>query len=208
MWNNVVRFVYIAICLSGLQDSARLPLPPHLATGGCWQFLTNVALFFTCIAVGSRIAIDVANKKLWYYDQLDSMVTVAMLACAHLEFVVTVAYWVMLWVFPYLLNVDSFEVSLLLDLKIHLFPYIFLTIDASWNRYRSRRHSILVAEAVLVVYWAVIEAHMWWCRGDGVTKFPYPFLSNASMGKRLVLLVLFGSLAAADYFAKKTFRRR
>jgi len=57
------------------------------------------------------------------------MVTVAMLACAHLEFVVTVAYWVMLWVFPYLLNVDSFEVSLLLDLKIHLFPYIFLTID-------------------------------------------------------------------------------
>lgn len=208
MWNHVVRLVYIVVCVSGLQDSAQLPLPPHLASGGWWQFLTNVALFFTCIAVGTRIAIDVVRKKLWCYDQLDSMVTVAMLACAHLELAVTVAYWAMLWVFPYQLNVDSFEVSLLLDLKIHLFPYIFLTIDASWHRYRSRRASIVAAEAVLVGYWAVIEAHMWRCRGDGVTKFPYPFLSSAGLAKRLVLLVLFGLLAAADYFGKKTFRRR
>lgn len=191
------RVIYTSVCLSGLYETASLPLPPHLAAGGPWQFLTNVSLLITCAVATLRIAVDILWHKRAGYSQFNRLIKLAMLACVHLEFVVTGAYWFMIMAFPSLLNGDSFDVSWLLDFKIHLFPYVFLLADTLYHGYYDR-YSIVVTEAFLAVYWTAIEVHMWVHR-DQEILFPYPFLNDKYPWERLMLLLVFGLMAALDY---------
>lgn len=144
---------------------------------------------------------DIAKPRAAKLGQLETSLATAMVGCSHLEFNVTVAYWSMIWLFPTLLNTDSFDVSLLLDIKIHLLPYVFLTTDSTWHRYGVRRSTIIMAQVVLGVYWLAIETHM--ASNNGTASFPYPFLQGASIVKRFGLILLFASLASVDYSVKK-----
>lgn len=170
--------ISLCVCSRGLYNTCSLQLPPHLEKGGQMQFLTNLTLCMTTI----YYMLKVVN----YYKKVPKLEYLYKL-CHNSEFLVTVTYWTLIFFFPHKLNADSFDVDIVLDLQIHLFPYIFL----SSNRERllqKRRHlgHVLNIIAYLGGYWGYVE---WIYRNED--NFVYPFLRHESFGGRLLWIVGF-----------------
>lgn len=156
---------FLVLLGTGLHESLALPLPPHLLKGGNWQFLTHVSLLLTIIYV----VLNLFNVNRTLLKNFHHLV-------ANLEFLVTVAYWGMIYFRPLLLNGDSFAVSRMLDFKIHLFPYVYMLLDRKGSI--SFKRSVLFSAVALSLYWGYVEYLYWNHSGDGVTTFTYPFMQN------------------------------
>ena len=171
---TAVKVAVIAVLVLGIYETMTLPVPPHLEHGGNWQFLTNLSLIATTVYVVLDV-IQFNSTFLIYFHHL----------CGNLEFVVTVTYWTLIILFPEMLNSDSFDVSLLLDLKIHFLPYLVLLLF-----YRkpliSFGQSFLLSVVSMLGYWAWIE---YLVHTDPQLRYPYPFLNGLGLADRLVWFV-------------------
>lgn len=180
---------FLVLLTSGLQESIALPLPPHLIKGGNWQFLTHISLLLTIIYVGLNL-FSINRKLLKNFHHL----------CANLEFLVTVAYWGMKFFYPQMLNGDSFAVSLGLDLKIHLFPYIYMLLDG--KDHISFKRSAMFSAVAISLYWGYVE-YLYWCNsGDGVSRFSYPFMGN---GLRPQWMFGFFAVSTVNWIVEQVF---
>lgn len=181
LWWDILA---LSLCVKGLIETCSLPLADYMEKGGQFQFLTNLTLLITTIFYGLLVISGIVNippkAKTWlkYYHRL----------CQNCEFAVTVAYWSLYFMFPKLLNIDTFDVSIVLDLEIHLFPYICLTISDMAQESTQLKH-IYNYELILVylmAYWTYIEIIY---LGEAI--FPYPFLSQEPLLVRLGWLLGF-----------------
>lgn len=187
----IVLLLAVAVCGHGWYGTTSLPLPPHLQLGGNYQFLTNLALLLTLIylVVATIVDLDRRNRRLMYYYHMTMF---------NINFLVTSTYWILYFQFPHFLNVGAFEVSKLVDLEIHLFPYLFLLLD----HFRVRKYArgtpwtLVSTIAVLSVYWLRIEWVV--ASSSGMASFPYPFLRDITFVSRLQWLVLFMVVACTN----------
>lgn len=169
----------LAVCTKGLYDTCLLELPGHLVKGGQFQFLTNLSILVTTIYYLTEVIIMLTKAPrptvINYFHNL----------CYNIEFTVTITYWCLVMYWPHLLNGD-FNVNLLVDLEIHLFPFIMLSVS------RSAYHKVLksimygVVFIYLASYWTGIELTY-----AGEPYFPYPFLSQEDFYGRFKWLMGF-----------------
>mmetsp|Transcript_2451 Transcript_2451/g.2846 ORF Transcript_2451/g.2846 Transcript_2451/m.2846 type:complete len:231 (+) Transcript_2451:4399-5091(+) len=200
-WN----FWGLYICGYGLVESILLPLPAHLLKGGDWQFLTNSSLLVTCLCMICMICIRIGKVFRIRFDKIEKYVENVENLCCNLEFIVTVTYWSIILFCPDMLNGKSFDVSWILDLKIHLFPYIFLLIDILLIRNNQELDLSCFAATFglsvmfLGLYWALIEINTSVFNDDGFTKFPYPFLNDSDFLHRTGWLCIFIGLGLINH---------
>lgn len=175
------KFNVFALFLSakGLYDTCTLELPEHLVKGGQFQFLTNLSILITMFYYLTEVVVMVVRapkpRILDYFHNL----------CYNVEFTVTVTYWCLVYYWPHLLNGD-FDVNWLVDLEIHLFPFILLSVSRS-GYFKVQKSIIYISVFLyLVSYWAAIERVY-----AGEPVFPYPFLSQENFYGRLKWLMGF-----------------
>lgn len=167
------------VCLSGLIKTCSLPLPPSMAKGGQFQYLTNVSILITTVYYFLQTIFS--NHPFMYFHRL----------CHNVQFTVTIAYWTLYWGFPHLLN-SEFDVDKMLDLQTHFFPYVFLSI----SKYIWKSQSIQLDYRKSIVYWIIIlYMSGYWGYIEmiyiGENIFPYPFLSGQNALQRLKWLAMF-----------------
>lgn len=200
-WN----FWGLYLCGYGLVESILLPLPAHLLKGGDWQFLTNTSLLVTCLCMICITCTSVVKVLRIKYGKFEEYVKNLENLCCNLEFIVTVTYWSIILFCPDMLNGKSFDVSWILDLKIHLFPYIFLLIDVLLIRNNQDMNSTDFAATFgfsvifLGLYWSLIEINTSVLNKDGLTKFPYPFLNDSDFLHRTAWLFVFIGLGLINH---------
>lgn len=183
--NLFVSVIALLFCIHGFIGTVSLPLTPRLLKGGQFQFLTNICLLLSCI---------VLTLDLFFPDYTPNLICVV----SNMEFVVTTAYWTLIIFFANMLNTADFSVPLLLDLEIHLIPYLALL----FARKKSTLSFIQATRAtftVICAYWSFIEYN---AQVRGI-RYPYPFLNDASQIHRIGWMFLFGSVASSNYFIQK-----
>lgn len=208
---NVLAFEVLtfAICVKGLVETCSLQLADHLIKGGQFQFLTNLTLALTTGFFALQLVNDLmmaAGSAMLSSSRMTSLLRYYHRLCHNCEFTVTVAYWSLYFMFPQLLNIDTFDVNILLDLEIHLFPYLVLTINSSLmpSKYNPtpNSHDYGIILAYLCGYWCYIEAIY---KGEDV--FPYPFLSQEPFAVRLLWLLGFSAMSCIhNYFYTKVIK--
>jgi hypothetical protein len=184
---TLLRFVALAACLHGCYGTLALPLPPHLGAGGQLQFLTNAALLAACV---------ILTTSLWWRSKW--LATVALVVC-NVELVVTAAYWGLMLFFPHWLNQGAFDVLVLLDLEIHLMPYVALTMQVQRHAMPLWTKSTLYTAAALAAYWTYIE---YLVQSKGI-RYPYPFLNGAPPITRLAWMAAFITVASGNYWVQR-----
>lgn len=198
LWN----LLGVLICSQGLLESIFLPLPPYLEKGGAWQFLTNTSLLVSCTCMACIMMMCVSERYMGIHKHTKGLVYMVECLCCNLEFIVSVTYWSIILLMPGMLNGKSFDVSWNLDLKIHLFPYLFILMDLvlfsdNFDKLRYiESFSLLVT--FLGSYWSFIEFNTLYWKKDGITRFPYPFLNNCTLAYRLSFLAVFVGLGLTN----------
>lgn len=198
----IVLPIALAVCAHGWHGTTSLPLPAHLSAGGNYQFLTNLALLLTVaylvVAIATALLCSFGRgqscghgpwRRIGYYLHM-TMFNINFLVCS--------TYWVLYFGFPHFLNAGAFEVSTLLDVEIHLVPYLVLLAD-HWYNHRAQRRTnwtLVTTIAVLCAYWLRIELVV--AANEGTTAFPYPFLRGLSFAERLQWLGLFIVVACTN----------
>lgn len=186
----LIEFTGFLLMLSGLHETMSLPLPDKLAKGGNYQFLTNISLFVTIVFFVMKWIYGIKRLGLFYRTIFD------------IEFLVTTTYWTLILFFPDLLNSDSFAVSLSLDLKIHFLPYALLLLLARDSPKCDLKRNIVFTVGFIGVYWAGLEVFV---QTTG-SIYPYPFLNNSTVQKRLGWMIIFSITAltnrVVDYLVK------
>lgn len=188
------KLAFLAILTDGWRLTVSLELPTSIAPGGQYQFLTNLSSLLTVGYAALSLVAELAGCK-------SRRLAVVHRALFNVELLVTVAYWVLIWIFPRLLN--GIDVSLKLDLEIHLAPYLYLL----WEYLTYRQHpvkrsdSVALTIAILLGYWVSIEF-------NGCERYPYPLLNDKTFGERLAWMGAFMAVAVSNevvvwVFAKK-----
>ena len=101
-----------------------LELPPQLANGGHYQFLTNIALLLSTIYSFVNI--------LYHQTSINGIkpLKIHMSAiCLSLNVVVSLVYWSLKLFIPHLIAEMDASVPLLVDIKIHMMPLLTVAID-------------------------------------------------------------------------------
>lgn len=176
------NFFGLAVASWGALEIFGRPLPPQLATAGHWQFLTNLSLVLTCVSVGVNIISTTLGSK--FLRGVSTALTASALVA---ETLVAIIYWTLKLFFVSLIvpaNVTPDRyIPLSIDLTIHLFPVLFLSIDYYLLRNTGFRIPLLGAVglvlALTVSYWFVLEALV-----VPPAHYPYPFL-NVDEGERI-----------------------
>lgn len=195
------RVLGLAVMVNGFKRSISLELPPHLKHAGQLQFLTNVALLLSIMFGSLSLILDTfgfkASRKMGIFHA----------SIFNVEFLVTVAYWTLMLVFPNMLNQDSFEVSFSLDFAIHITPYVFLLIEYYRKKVTvSAKESFLGTTGILVSYWCYIEVLMYG-KDSTIYKYPYPFLNESGLWGRLTWIIGFSVLANLNHVISKSFNK-
>lgn len=178
----------LVLCGLGYRDSVALPLLPHLEVGGNWQFLTNCGVFATTIF----IIADYLTSNFWLYHLI-----------SNIECCITFSYWTTRFLYPHTLNTDSFDVDLWLDLRIHLFPYLYLLFMKNKSTI-TLKQSLLVSSIGLGTYWIYISFLMY----NNPGYVPYPFLANKTSLQRLPLLFKWIASSQFNYILQRLKWRR
>lgn len=181
--------IFVAVLVSGLIDSTSLVLPPHLERGGHWNFLTNVSLVLAIAYIS--INIFPVNKRFVRYFHH---------AVANLQFNVTVAYWSLLFLFPSYLNSDSFDLDYVLDVKIHLLPYVYMLLDCKGKI--PFVHSVYMTVGVFAAYVAYIE-YVVLTDVSQVARPPYPFLYDVGFVGRALRMMGFVALSLVNWVVEE-----
>ncbi|RCK57284.1 hypothetical protein Cantr_06308 [Candida viswanathii] len=180
---SLVYFIY------GLTKCVTQPLPPHLIQGGHFQFLTNVLLVLTILYVLQTIVTPTSRHLRTQHNVV-----------ASLEFTVTVTYWTLFLLVPSWLNpADEWGRDWVLDVAIHLWPFVYLVVFDNQDRIPPKRAWGLTG-AVIVVYWCYLERVVSVNAGDGVTRFAYPFLNDRTLTQRFGWMVLIWVVSCLNYY--------
>lgn len=182
--------VALCVCLHGLYGTTSLTLPPHLKPAGQFQFLTNLSLLLTCVVLFLDLLLPF---------QVPSVLLVTVF---NLELVVCTAYWNLLFFFSHFLNAGSFEVLLLLDLEIHLFPYVALAI-ATAKRRRGAKVSFVVSTASTFLALACYFSYIEYMAAFYKVRYPYPFLNGITFPARAAWMAGFGLVAGSNYWIQR-----
>lgn len=186
----LLSFSFIVIECSAFSQLAQLELPAHLAKGGHYQFLTNIALVISTI----YFTVNILNQL--PFLQLGRLKEYLSAVCCSLNFIVTLVYWGLRFTFQnMIISSDEKRISLELDTMIHIVPVVFTWID---YLFCMNVWDIGFVEAYLIIgsfscgYWFWLDYLL-----DETSSFPYPFL-NVETGPRIVLfsiicLVAFGA---------------
>lgn len=179
MWLFDIVGLYSSVL--GTAGSVSLPLPEKLKVGGDWQFLTNWGVLITSIFAILNIILPNYNTQ--FYHLISSI-----------ECNITISYWSTILLSPSSLNTDSYNVPLLLDLKIHLFPYLYLFFLVDKPAI-SFINSVLLSTAFTLVYWAYINYLMY----NNPGYAPYPVLKDKTHLQKSVKLVQWILLSQVNY---------
>ncbi|CAH2355454.1 hypothetical protein CLIB1423_26S01156 [[Candida] railenensis] len=185
--SNFLDLVALCVCLHGLYGTTSLTLPPHLKPAGQFQFLTNLSSLLTCLVL--------------FFDLVFpfNVPSILLVTVFNLEFVVCSAYWTLLFFFSHFLNAGTFEVSLLLDLEIHLFPYFALAIATAKRRGRAKvSFSLSTASTFLALacYFSYIEYMATFYK----VRYPYPFLNGITFPARAAWMTGFALVASFNHW--------
>ena len=101
-----------------------LELPPHLASGGHYQFLTSIAVVFSTIysffnIIYHQTSLNVIKPLKIHMSAI----------CLSLNVVVSLVYWSLKLFIPHLIAEMDASVPLLVDIKIHMMPLLTVAID-------------------------------------------------------------------------------
>lgn len=165
-----------------------LPLPPHLAAGGNFQFLTNCGVFLSLVyAVLNNLGIRLT--RLYYL-------------VGSLELEITVAYWYFITFAAGLLNTDDYQVLLLNDCSFHLFPFVYV-MGCYPRRQVSFGEQLGLSALGFGGYWAYIE----YLHHYVGAIYPYPFMRGALLSSRLTYIVVFFAVGLGFYPLDQVKRR-
>lgn len=211
-WDSSVYLLYnllgLSIFSAGLYTVFTLPLPKELEDAGHVQFLTNLSLIFTVVAVFSNISTILAPGT------LINTVNIYLNAIALiLEILVALIYWSLKILFIHLIISQTIDpknyIPLYLDFAIHLFPISFLSFDYLFIKYQ--RFNIPSFKVLLIIsgltasYWFLLESII-----VPPASYPYPFL-NVATEERIVIfavVALFGyGFYHASNFAHNTVQK-
>lgn len=168
-------------------------LPPHLAGGGQWQFLTNLSLVFTLL-VNLIGFVSHATKSAALFNLKNTLHPIALV----LECVVTSVYWPLKIFFLHLLVKDPTKsgIPLFVDMCLHLVPVVSLLVDyfffmPKWTI--SNRTAFTACLVLTSLYWLWLKQMVDFENGG---EYPYAFL-NA--GNEIVTGAIFQVVGLIGY---------
>ena len=173
-----------------------LELPPQLANGGHYQFLTNIALLLSTIYSFVNI--------LYHQTSINGIkpLKIHMSAiCLSLNVVVSLVYWSLKLFIPHLIMAEKDGgIPLLLDIQIHMIPLLTVAIDyfcfmERWNVPFLRAYAIVASLTTL--YWFWLE----YLITDGAS-YPYPFL-NVEKNLRIIIFIIVSFIAFSAFVVGK-----
>jgi hypothetical protein len=164
-------------------------LPPHLAGGGHWQFLTNLSLIYSMVVFGlGFIAHLTKNQRLFAVKNTIHPIGIA------LESIVALIYWPLrIWFIHLLANDPSLmTIPLSIDLSIHLMPLVSLLIDylvfmPKWTIRTST--ALMICTAFTICYWVLLK-YLIDVENGGV--YPYAFLNVDTELQRGIVFCMVG----------------
>lgn len=165
----------------------KIPLPPHLADAGPWQFLTNLGLVFSLIvfSIGFLSHVTKWEKLFKVKNQLHPL-------CLVLEIIITIVYWPLRLFFIELLILDksAYPIPIYADLSVHLMPCISLLIDyfvfmPRWTM--KARTAMLICLTFTILYWFLLE-YLIDLESGGT--YPYAFLNVPHHGLRVLIFAV------------------
>ncbi|OVF10548.1 hypothetical protein A9F13_02g03773 [Clavispora lusitaniae] len=175
-------------------------LPPHLAGGGHWQFLTNLSLLFSLMvfAVGF---VGHLSKSAALYNLKNSLHPIALV----LECVVTSVYWPLrIFLLHHLVKDPSREmIPLSIDLCLHLVPVVALMVDYIFfmPRWTITPSNAFCACIVLTsLYWFFLKSVIDFENGG---EYPYMFLNVET---DLVRALIFAAVGLVGFVSFLFFR--
>lgn len=198
-FNNVAlvnSLVFLGTEYFAFKGLAAIQLPPFLAKGGHYQFLTNIALsisygYFIVNAIYHLLRVAWLEKPKQYLSAL----------CLSLNTVVTTVYWGLKLTLTHLILTEGeARIPLYLDVLIHIFPLAFVATDYllfmdRWPISYMEAYSIIASCACMYWFWLgyVLE---------GQEAYPYPFL-NVETTHRIVIFFLVSLVAFTAFCAGK-----
>lgn len=178
----LIDIVSILIGFYGLHN-ARPQLPDNLKQAGHWQFLTNISLLASIITFTIGLFSHL-TRSVRLFELKNILHTITFVA----EAVVTSVYWPLrLFFLHYLIHDRSITIKLVVDLSIHLMPFISLAIDFFFF---SPNFQIKTTTAV-VLFLGLTSSYWLWLNylidfeNGGV--FPYAFLNIGTSFTRAII---------------------
>jgi hypothetical protein len=188
--SKFIQFLSVAFIISSItafQTLHSLVLPENLAQAGHYQFLTNIALCVSTVYFTINLIYHAFKLKFLYVvKEYISAVSVS------LNFVVSSVYWSLKIFVPELIisKEDTFPFSL--DIKIHLIPLLFTSIDyfIFMDRWEVPYLSGYAIVATLAgTYWFWLEYLI-----TENAAYPYPFL-NVEKNLRIIIFIIISLVA-------------
>ncbi|CCH58937.1 hypothetical protein TBLA_0B00940 [Henningerozyma blattae CBS 6284] len=190
----IINVISLISASYGLNRASALPLPPTLAKAGDKQFLTNISVIATILSniagicnyfiqrrqhKDYKIGYPCDGKKRANFVSRHLLLPLALV----LETIVPLVYWPLRLFFINLImqgadEVDHYPIPVLVDVAIHLFPFIALFADHYLSG--SDNKFILSNSVALVVVTTLGIAYNRWLAFiidfEAGQKNPYPFL--------------------------------
>ena len=187
----LIDILSLGIGIYGLLGVVKNELPPYLASGGHWQFLTNISLVISLLVFFLGIAAHATkNEKAFTLKNKVHQVATS------LEFVVTLVYWPLRLFLLHLLIKDPSKkiISLPVDLAVHLIPLTSLLVDylvfmPKWTI--KREIAFLISMCLSVLYYVYLNILIDFENGG---SYPYAFLEVESEVLRFVIVLAVGSI--------------
>lgn len=179
---------------------SEIDLPPHLESGGHWQFLTNLSLLFSVIIFGLGVAAHVLKSTTLFHVK-NSLHPIALV----LESVVASVYWPLRLVFLGLLtkNPSKYLVPMRVDLCLHLVPVATLMVDylVFMPKWTIRTETALGTVVLLTtLYWFLLK-HLIDFENGG--EYPYMFLNVDTEEMRILIFGMVGLIGFVLYLINK-----
>ncbi|SGZ54628.1 CIC11C00000002158 [Sungouiella intermedia] len=182
---------------------SRVDLPPHLAGGGHWQFLTNLSLLFTLVVLFIGVIAHI-TKSASLFNLKNNLHPIALV----LECVVTTVYWPLKLFFLHLLVKDPTRkmIPLVVDLCLHLVPVVSLLVDYIFfmPKWTITNWTALATCLVLTtLYWVLLKQLVDFENGG---EYPYMFLNVDNEATRMLIFQVVGLVGFASFlFFKKVY---
>lgn len=180
-----------------------IDLPPHLAGGGHWQFLTNLSLVFTLVVFLLGVVAHI-TKSAALFNLKNALHPIALA----LESVVTLVYWPLKLFFLHLLVKDPTRkmIPLAVDMCLHLLPVVSLLVDYIYfmPKWTITNWTALAACLVLTtLYWFLLKTLVDFENGG---EYPYTFLNVDDEITRIAIFQVVGLVGFSSFlFFKKVY---
>ncbi|KAH3676034.1 hypothetical protein WICMUC_002330 [Wickerhamomyces mucosus] len=186
----IYNLIGLTIGIDAILTAIARELPESLAQAGHFQFLTNISLVLTIITMISNIFFAIIPPPIKSLQTLNVYINAISIVS---ETIVSTVYWGLKIFARGLIVHELFPkerfMPLRLDLTVHLFPLVFLSIDYYLIRKKSFQIPSFNVFILLVVasgsYWAHLETLI-----VPPAVYPYPFLDVKPQQRAVVFLVI------------------